>query len=72
MNQHVSLGMQMIFNVLPDQQPAIPYDVPTQGPCPVLNRTDPTTSREDELLDVITQLKAENDHLTQQIDFMHN
>jgi len=71
MNQHVSLGMQMVFNVLPDQQPAIPFDVPTQGPCPVLNRTQPTASREDDLLDVIARLKAENDRLTQQIDFMN-
>jgi len=70
MNQHISLGMQMIFNILPDQQPAIPPDVPTQGPCPVLNSTTAKGSREQDLLDVISQLKAENDRLTQKIDYM--
>jgi len=70
MNQHISLGMQMVFNVLPDQQPAIPADVPTQGPCPVLNvtGTEKLPTREQELLSIIGALKNNNDILTQKLD----
>ena len=25
----------MVFNIKPNDQPAIPEDVPTEGPCPV-------------------------------------
>merc|ERR1712072_913939 len=35
MEQHIPLGMVMAFNVLPSQQPPIPSNVPTEGPCPV-------------------------------------
>lgn len=70
MNQHISLGMQSIFNVLPSQQPPIPADVPTQGPCPVLNVTgqEMIPTREEQLLSVIEGLKSENDRLTQKLD----
>lgn len=34
MEQHIPLGMIMALNVLPSQQPPIPIDVPTEGPCP--------------------------------------
>lgn len=74
MNQHISLGMQMIFNVLPSQQPPIPIDVPTQGPCPVLNVTglDKVPSREEQLQSVINELKEKNDRLTQKLDEIYN
>jgi FtsP/CotA-like multicopper oxidase with cupredoxin domain len=35
MEQHIPLGMIMALNVLPSQQPPIPNNVPTEGPCPV-------------------------------------
>ena len=35
MEQHIPLGMMMALNILPSKQPAIPHDVPTDGPCPV-------------------------------------
>eukprot|EP00929_Paragymnodinium_shiwhaense_P013346 TRINITY_DN121201_c0_g1_i1.p1 TRINITY_DN121201_c0_g1~~TRINITY_DN121201_c0_g1_i1.p1 ORF type:complete len:952 (-),score=240.67 TRINITY_DN121201_c0_g1_i1:304-3159(-) len=35
MEQHIPTGQIMAFNLLPSQQPAIPKDVPTEGPCPV-------------------------------------
>lgn len=35
MEQHIPTGQIMAFNIQPDQQPAIPKDVPTEGPCPV-------------------------------------
>jgi len=34
MEQHIPLGMIMALNVLPSQQPPIPIEVPTEGPCP--------------------------------------
>jgi len=38
MEQHIPTGQMMVFNVAPDSQPAIPQDVPTEGPCPVWKR----------------------------------
>lgn len=35
MEQHIPLGMVTAINVLPSQQPPIPDNVPTEGPCPV-------------------------------------
>jgi len=35
MEQHIPTGQVMAFNIRPDDQPAIPLDVPTEGPCPV-------------------------------------
>ena len=29
--QHLMLGLQTVFNILPSQQPAVPADVPTSG-----------------------------------------
>jgi len=65
MNQHVSLGMQMILNVLPSQQPPIPADIPTQGNCPIVNPETSTkkSSREEEMLQIIDSLKSERDEL---------
>lgn len=42
MEQHIPLGMQMVFNVLPSQQPPVPPEIPTMGPCPVVNSTSPS------------------------------
>merc|ERR1711871_691557 len=35
MEQHIPTGQMMVFNLLPADQPPIPGDVPTEGPCPV-------------------------------------
>jgi FtsP/CotA-like multicopper oxidase with cupredoxin domain len=37
--QHLMLGLQTVFNVLPSQQPPVPADVPTSGAhfCPTVN-----------------------------------
>ena len=35
MEQHIPTGQVMAFNILPAEQPAVPKDVPTEGPCPV-------------------------------------
>merc|ERR1719379_1256689 len=35
MEQHIPTGQIMALNLLPSQQPHIPEDVPTEGPCPV-------------------------------------
>jgi len=37
MEQHIPLGMSIVFNVLPSKQPVVPADVPTSGPCPKTN-----------------------------------
>jgi len=34
MEQHIPTGQIMALNILPAEQPAIPKDVPTEGPCP--------------------------------------
>jgi len=38
---HLMLGLQMVFNVLPSKQPAVPADVPTSGWCKTLNESAP-------------------------------
>lgn len=35
MEQHIPTGQIMAFNLLPDDQPGIPSDVPSEGNCPV-------------------------------------
>jgi len=35
MEQHIPTGQVMAFNLLPGQQPRIPEDVPSEGPCAV-------------------------------------
>lgn len=35
--QHLMLGLQMVFNVLPSKQPPVPADVPTSGWCKTVN-----------------------------------
>lgn len=37
--QHLMLGLQTVFNILPSQQPPVPADVPTSGAhfCPTVN-----------------------------------
>lgn len=35
MEQHIPGGQMMAFNIKPREQPPIPRDVPTEGPCPV-------------------------------------
>ncbi|CAE8678834.1 unnamed protein product [Polarella glacialis] len=35
MEQHIPTGQIMAFSLLPAQQPPIPDDVPTEGPCPI-------------------------------------
>ncbi|CAE8719426.1 unnamed protein product [Polarella glacialis] len=43
MEQHIPTGQIMAFSMLPSQQPPIPDDVPTEGPCPIWHgRTAPT------------------------------
>lgn len=37
--QHLMLGLQTVFNILPSQQPAVPADVPTSGECKTLNQS---------------------------------
>jgi len=34
MEQHIPTGQIMAFNIRPSEQPPIPGDVPTEGPCP--------------------------------------
>jgi len=43
MEQHIPTGQIMAFNLLPDQQPTVPEDVPTEGPCPVWSGEDAVT-----------------------------
>jgi FtsP/CotA-like multicopper oxidase with cupredoxin domain len=35
MEQHIPTGQVMAFSILPEKQPPIPHDVPTEGPCPI-------------------------------------
>ena len=35
--QHLMLGLQIVFNVLPSRQPPIPADVPSSGWCKTVN-----------------------------------
>ena len=35
--QHLMLGLQVVFNVLPSQQPPVPDDVPSSGSCPTVH-----------------------------------
>lgn len=35
--QHLMLGLQVVFNVLPSKQPPVPDDVPTSGRCPTVD-----------------------------------
>merc|ERR1719152_201988 len=35
MEHHIAKGMMLALNILPSQQPPIPQEVPTEGPCPV-------------------------------------
>ncbi len=43
MEHHIATGMMLALNILPSQQPPIPDDVPTDGPCPVWSRTNSST-----------------------------
>jgi len=36
MEQHIPTGQMMVWNILPAEQPPIPKDVPTEGPCPIV------------------------------------
>jgi hypothetical protein len=36
MEQHIPLGMQMMFNVLPSKQELAPASIPTTGNCPMI------------------------------------
>lgn len=38
MEQHIPTGQMMAFNIKPQDQPPIPQDVSTEGPCPVWSR----------------------------------
>jgi len=38
MEQHIPTGQVMAFSIRPQEQPPIPYGVPTEGPCPVWSR----------------------------------
>lgn len=38
MEQHIPTGQVMALNIKPNEQPAIPSDVPTEGPCPVWSK----------------------------------
>ena len=35
--QHLMLGLQVVFNVLPSRQPPVPDDVPSSGSCPTVH-----------------------------------
>jgi L-ascorbate oxidase len=54
MEQHIPLGMQMVINVKPSQQPPVPTKVPTSGWCPKWNEKDTLTA----LLAENAELKA--------------
>jgi len=38
MEQHIPTGQMMVWNILPAEQPPIPDDVPTEGPCTKWNK----------------------------------
>jgi len=40
MEQHIPTGQIMAFNIKPKEQPSIPADMPTEGPCPVWSREE--------------------------------
>lgn len=37
--QHLMLGLQTVFNILPSKQPPVPADVPTSGSCKTVNQS---------------------------------
>jgi laccase len=37
--QHLMLGLQTVFNILPSKQPPVPADVPTSGWCKTVNES---------------------------------
>jgi FtsP/CotA-like multicopper oxidase with cupredoxin domain len=41
MEQHIPTGQIMAFNIKPSEQPPIPEDVPTEGPCPKWSDASP-------------------------------
>jgi len=41
MEQHIPTGQIMAFNIKPADQPPVPSDVPTEGPCPVWSEAAP-------------------------------
>jgi iron transport multicopper oxidase len=45
MEQHIPTGQVMAFNIQPDKQPAVPEDVPTEGPCPKWSEAASETER---------------------------
>jgi len=71
MEQHIPLGMIMALNIKPSQQPKIPDDVPTEGPCPVWsdNTTTTTFNRGDArgLADAFAKLEEENERLRDEL-----
>jgi len=38
MEQHIPTGQIMALNILPEKQPPVPEDVPTEGPCPTWSK----------------------------------
>jgi FtsP/CotA-like multicopper oxidase with cupredoxin domain len=38
---HLVLGQMMAFNIKPAEQPPLPVDIPTEGPCRVWSKTQP-------------------------------
>ncbi len=68
MEQHIPLGMAIVFNVLPSEQPIVPPDVPTCGPCTKTNIVHGNAVQELDLLrreyadmvELVAALKANN------------
>eukprot|EP00466_Bigelowiella_natans_P018286 jgi/Bigna1/78085/fgenesh1_pg.52_\ len=61
MEQHIPLGMIMALNVRPSEQPPLPEDIPTEGPCPVWSHQNGTSSKASSSR--IAELEMENEKL---------
>jgi len=65
MEQHIPLGMVMALNVEPSKQPAVPKNVPTEGPCPVWS--SPKAQALTGADGAVQAMVAENERLEQRV-----
>ena len=70
MEQHIPLGMIMALNVLPSQQPPIPGNVPTEGPCPLWSAPKGLRGQQGQQGD--DKLLIENEHLRVEVQKLEN
>jgi len=59
MEQHIPLGMMFALNVLPSKVPAIPSDVPTEGPCMMDSSSSSLIEENTKLSERVKELERE-------------